>query len=168
MIGRQSSLLLTNHDLIDIEEVLRRRGDVQFLADEPAKGDRALEQLETLIVPEPGKTPLTCYLAPTSEFTLRVERLNDVKVHIPVDRSEIIEFSRPYYPGEVMRHGRVYYTPIFFDAGEFHDKNPAFVKWAERVVAAIRRSLTYDKKLMSYLGDDAATKIASGEVRVIN
>lgn len=169
MLGRQSTILLTNNDLRELESILRQRDDVTFLSAEPNDGLDKLLPLDTLVVSRPGEDDLDCYLAQASgPAYLGMERTSEVKTHIDVQKSELVALERPYCAGDVMRWGRIYYTPTYFEDGSYHEKSPAFVKWAERVVAAIRRSLTYDKKLLSYVGKDAAAGIAAGVLRVIS
>ena len=167
MLGRQSSILVTNDDLVTLEALLRRRGDVQFLSSEPNEARNSLLPLKTLVIDRPGETPLICYLAPDGRhLDLDVQQVSDMKVHMRSENSEVIEFSRSYHPGEVIRAGRVYYTPRHNDP-DLSEKDPEFVRWAERVVSAIRKSLSYDKSLLAYVGEDAARKIAAGELKAI-
>lgn len=170
MLGRQSSLILTALDLAALEGVLRARGDIKFLSSVPNEGRNALLPLATLPIPENqiGKISSTCYLAPAVDLpVVNIRTLSDVKIAVQIDTSNIIELWRPYHRGDVIRAGRIYYTPRYVEDGDFQDKDPVFVKWAEGVAKAIRRSLTYDKSSTNYVGADAARLIGAGELKVI-
>lgn len=171
-MGRQVSVLVTDEDLIQIEKALLARGDVAFLSDVAKGNSRKLMPLSTLVRghnparPAPGS--VFCYLIPTHrEPRVIVTRPSPVKVDVSVQESECIEFWRSNCTSKNMRRGRTYYTPRYFDGTRFIDKDPAFVKWAERVVATMKKSLNYDRGLLSHVGTDAARKIASGELKEI-
>ena len=171
MLGRQFQVIAIDEDLARIEEALLARGDVEFLSSNTSEARNALLPLRSLRVAEspPGPTRLTCYLVPAHRpRNVRVEPVSDVKVHVAVESSEIIEFGRSYCDKGRVKGDRIYYTPRYFDADGFHDKDPEFVRWAERVAATVKKVLRYDKSLMAQVGPDAAAKIASGELRVIS
>jgi hypothetical protein len=167
-MGRQSSLLLTNDDLRDIEAMLRARGDVALLSDTANEGRNALLPLKALPITRPGQESLQCFLARAEEPRhVIVETVSDVKVSVDIQASEVIELWRSYCPGEVIRTGRVYYAARYWDGESIQDKGREFVSWAEKTVAAIRRSLKYDKTLQAYAGACAARLIASEGLTVI-
>ncbi len=173
MLGRQISVLVTDEDLIQIEEALLARGDVAFLSDAAKANSLELIPLRTLVrghnPANPAVGTVFCYLIPKHrDPRVIVERLSPAKVDVRVQESECIEFWRSSYTSKEMSRGRTYYTPRYFDDTRLIDKDPAFVKWAERVVATIKKSLSYDRRLLSQVGPDAARKIASGELKVIS
>ena len=96
-----------------------------------------------------------------------IQPLSDVKVHVDVITSELIEFNRSYCAKGAIQGDRIFYAPRYFDDEGFHDKDPEFVKWAERTVAAIKKVLRYDKELMAQVGPDAAQKLSSGELTIV-
>jgi hypothetical protein len=169
MLGRQSSILVTNDDLRELEAMLLKRGDVVLLSDKFNEGRNTLLPLEALELAHPGKESLFCYLAPASTAApnIVIHTTSDVRVDVEIDQSEIIELWRSYCFGDVIRRGRFFYTARYYEAGNFYDKDPEFVSWAAKVAGAIRRSLDFDKALRTYVGTDAARKIASGELKVI-
>lgn len=170
MIGRQSTILATNEDLLALEHMLRARQDVQILSNRTNEVRNSLLPLKTLQISSSdfGRGPLVCYLVQAgSTPRIDIEPLSDVKVQVGVEASELIEFRRPYCADGVIKGNRVFYATTFFENGELHEKRSEFVKWADEVVKAIRRFLTYDKGRRAYLGPDAAARIASGELRVV-
>jgi hypothetical protein len=168
MFGRQSSILVTNDDLRDLESMLRRRGDVVLLSDKPNEGRNALLPLKALPLDRPGKESLFCYLAPPDDpANIVVRPLSDTKTTVDLENSELIEFQRTYCLDGVIRRGRFYYTVRYHEGDDVLEKRKAFVSWSNKIAAAIRRALTFDKSLHASVGPDAARKIASGELKVI-
>ena len=170
MLSRQSQIFLTNSDLRDLEVLLRKRGDTQFLSEIPNKTNDALLPLDTLeMAPDEGQhqSPI-CYLAPAGQTrNVVLEVVSPVKTSVDDDKSNLIRLWRSRVSEGRIGHGSFYYTPVYSAMnGELYDKDPAFVSWAQRVMAAIRRSLTYNKALMAYLGADAQSRVASGELKL--
>lgn len=169
MIGRQGDLIVTNDDLQALEGLLRSRSDVQLLSSRPNEGRNALLPLKSLLV---GPTDIgvlrLCYFAPSEWMPdVRVRSLSDVKSDVDVEHSEVIEYWRSYCAKGEIQAGRYFYTPVYWDDGEWMKKSPEFVKWAESVVRTLKKALIRDKELGSYVGHDAAEKIARGELKVI-
>lgn len=151
--------------------MLRARSDVQFLSSRTNEARNSLLPLKSLpILPsEYGLGYRQCFLAPAGWTPeVDVEPLSNVKVHIDVERSEIIEFNRSYCDKGLIQGDRIYYTPVYWlPTDGLVDKSRDFVTWAERVVRAIKKSLIRDKVSGDYIGHDAAQKITSGELKVI-
>lgn len=170
MLGRQFDVVVTEQDLDVIEQALRSRGDVLFLSSTTNEGRNALLPLKSLRVREspPGPWQRLCYLAPSERVArVDIEPLSDVKAHIDVTTSDIIEFCRSYCAEGTIQPDRVFYTPRYFCDGEIHDKDQEFVKWAERTVSAIKNLLSYDRDLRAHVGPDASRRIISGELRAV-
>jgi hypothetical protein len=169
MIGRQSSILVTNEDLEQLTALLLRRGDVRMLSSQTNESRTSLLPLATLA--RHGRDFADCYLAPAEwEAEIKIEILSDVKTSVDVEHSEVIELWRSYVTNDQIRTGRIFYTPVYASAPDYRAvrKDERFIKWAERTVAAIRRSLVHDKTYGAYAGADAARRIASGELGVIS
>lgn len=170
MLARQFQALVTEDDLASIEAALLARGDVQFLSSSTNEGRNALLPLRSLRVAATPAGPRrrTCFLAPKAWSPLvEIEPLSDVKVHVRVEASEIIEFSRSYCADGEIQANRVYYTPRRNDEDGEHDKDVRFVRWAEQVVRTVKKVLRYDANVRAQVGPDAASRIASGELRLI-
>lgn len=169
MIGRQSNFIVTNNDLKSLEIVLRNRSDVQLLSSRTNEGRNALLPLKSLLVgPADVGVQRICYFAPSDWMAdLRVTSLSDVKSVVDVEHSEVIEYWRSYCDQGQIQAGRYYYTPVYWDDGEWARKSPGFIKWAEGVVRTMKKVLIRDKERGAYVGHDAAQKIASGDLKVI-
>lgn len=169
MIGRQSNLIVTNVDLGVLESVLRVRSDLQLLSSDTNEGRNALLPLKSLPFGSKGGGSFRiCYFAPSAWIPdIRVKSISDVKTDVDVEHSEVIEYWRSYCDKGVIKAGRYFYTPVYWDDGEWMKKSPEFVKWAESVVRTLKKALIRDKELGSYVCHDAAEKIARGELKVI-
>src|SRR5688500_10784016 len=116
-MSKQFSLLATDVDLQALEQVLRDSGEVEFLSNNPTEDDRDLQPLESLPIPlaQAGKVSLFCSLVPRGvPHRLFLKRLSPVKIDIDDQRSHLIEFWRPFYNGEIVRQGRLYYQNTMF------------------------------------------------------
>ncbi|WP_416762466.1 hypothetical protein ACNI65_08900 [Roseateles sp. So40a] len=165
-MGKQLSILATDVDLQALEDIMREMEDVDILSDVANADLMNLLPLEDLTIPlsQVGKASLFCYLAPRYlARSIVVERDSPVKVHIDLRKSCLIEFWRPFYDGNVMRYGRMYYHKQHRSV----ERDPAFVAWADSVMTRVRRSLKLDKNLGAYVGSDAAKKLAGREVSVV-
>jgi hypothetical protein len=164
-MSKQFSLLATDVDLQELEQVLRDSGEVEFLSNNATEDDRDLQPLESLPIPLPqaGKVSLFCSLVPLGvPHRLFLKRLSPVKIDVDDQRSHLIDFWRPFYNGTIVRRGRVYYQNTMLIDGSFVPKDPEFCRWADRVFARVKRALKYDKGQQAYLGNDAALRIAAG------
>ncbi len=100
-------------------------------------------------------------------FTYLVRRVDLDSVltkHVPTQgywiidelRSPVIEITRCYYDGQLLRRGRFYYNDAYYDdAGQPCGKSPGFSDWAKKVLSKARRILTYNKQLGAYVGEEA-------------
>jgi len=164
-MSKQFSIVLTDVDLQTLEKLLRDSGDVELLAHVPTEDDRSLRPLGSLAIPvsHAGKVPLWCYLAPLGlPKTILLKRLSPVKIEVNVDRSHLIDVRRPFYNGHEIRSGRFYYQNWFVENQAWVPKNPEFCRWADHVMARVKRTLKFDKASYAYLGAHATERIASG------
>jgi hypothetical protein len=170
MLVRQSDLLVTNSDLVQLEAKLRDRGDVLFLSAVADNKNEALLPLDTLAIQrsEKASISLACFLAPVGRPPgVKLEVMSPVKTSVNLDQSELIELSRSYVTDAEIGYGNLRYLPRFSGLdGVLHDKDPVFVDWAKGVFQTIKRALTFDKRLDAYLGADAGVKIETGVLRI--
>jgi hypothetical protein len=168
-MSKQFSILVTDVDLGAIERLLRASGAVDLLSDRPTGGLTDLMPLESLAIPtfQAGKISLFCYMAPR-ELGRRIvlQRLSPVKTHVNLDHSYLVQFWRPFYDGRTMRRGRLYYVNTVLEGKEILPKNPEFCRWADRVMAKVRKTLKYDKTLDAHVGPHAREGISSGSITV--
>jgi len=165
-MSSQSNLFLTPADQSLLEQRLKKQCPVVFL---DYRLERAAPQLlSTLVVDDYGETWLTVFLAhPASLGALVFE-------HVPrqgywmvdLDRSPVIELSRCFYDGGILRRGRVYYSKGFYDGtGQWVEKPAEFLEWAKKVFSVTRKGLQRDGELSSYVGPDAEEKRQKGDLK---
>jgi hypothetical protein len=67
-----------------------------------------------------------------------------------------------------MRPGRLYYQNKPYVNGEFQDKDPGFCRWADSVIATLRKTLRRDPEIGLWVGTDAAAKLAAHQITVLD
>jgi hypothetical protein len=160
-MSKQFSILLTDVDLGALEKVLLKSGDVELLSTTPIGNDQSLPPLHALPIPisQAGKVSLFCYLAPVDlprHIVLKGQSVLKVDDH----QSHLIEVWRSWYNGQIIKAGRLWYENNVWG----NPKDPDFCRWADRVMARVRRSLTYNKNADAYIGADTLDKLASGAI----
>lgn len=157
MYGKQFSLLATAGDLMQIDAALQSRSDVLLVDFDPKTG--VFSPVLTS-----GMPPLPQYwsrvIARLPNPVLVPDWHGPTKAQVNIDVSDVIEYWRPVHlDGELLR-GRLYYRR---GRGDAPDKD--FCRWADRTMAAVKRGLSYDARLLSYVGAEARTLIAEGKVK---
>jgi len=74
--------------------------------------------------------------------------------------SPVIEFSKCFFDGTILRRGRVYYTSSYYKGGELVSKSEAFLSWAKKIFAATRKGLS--RKNSGYIGPSADQWLVNG------
>ena len=139
---------------------------------------RAVEELTILYPRVPGPEPRiidslnftedgalwALYLARPSDLPHVVLKDVPAQGYWVVDDfiSPVVEVSRCYYDGKVIKQGRLYYKDGFYDDSEWVNKSADFIAWAKRLFVAARKTLKYDKELMAYVGQEAKKMKARG------
>jgi hypothetical protein len=171
-MAKQLNFIATDVDLATIENILRQRQDVEILSEEPNPELSELLPLDALPIPLAlsGRVSTECCLAPSNlPPVVKIQRISPVKTHIDFETSSLIEFGRPYYDGKITRPGRLYYQNKPYIDGRFEVKDPRFCKWADSVIAAVRKTLRRDPRLsFVWVGADAAAKLAAHQMIVEN
>lgn len=77
--------------------------------------------------------------------------------------SPIVEFSRSFYDGKLMRRGRIYFIESYFDENDaLVFKNEDFLKWARKILRVVRKILF--KHGTDYLGPEAKELLERSEI----
>ena len=162
-MGHQIRFFLGPNDLSELETRLRSVEEMAILYSRSPKPEPKI--VDSISFTENGAL-WALYLARASD-------LPDVKLkHVPAQGywvvenlfSPVVEVSRCYYDGKVLKQGRLYYTDGFYDDSEWVEKPPAFTAWAKRLFTAARKTLKNDKELMAYVGSEAMEMRARGVV----
>jgi hypothetical protein len=86
---------------------------------------------------------------------------------IDVLRSPVVELSRCYFNGSILRVGRFYCDTGFYDErGEWIDKKRAFLEFVSRLFVVAKRTLHRDKAVDAYLGDEALALLQAKRIEL--
>jgi len=113
---------------------------------------------KSLLVPSMGESWLTIYLAPSSQMENIVCEKVPSKGYWTIDSlfSPVVEFSRCYFNGKVLREGRLFYDTGYYDEFEkWVDKSKDFLKWAEKLFRITKKVLNKSPDNQAYIGPNA-------------
>ena len=116
---------------------------------------------------ENGKQWLFYYLIrPDDLSTLTLEEVPEQRCwSIDVLSAPVVELSRCYFDGKILRRGRLYYTQGFYGEDDrWVEKPEPFRSWAKRLLAAAHRTLKFDHDVSAYVGPEAEALRAKGVV----
>lgn len=162
-MGHQVEFFLGPNDLRELEARLKKVGELMILhrrSDRPAP--RILESID---LREGGAPWLFYYLVRPDD--LRAVEFREVPAQgywaVDVLTSSVVELSRCYFDGKILRRGRLYYTDGFYaEDDRWIEKPRAFKSWANRVFAAARKTLRLSRELSAYVGAEAEALRAGG------
>jgi len=160
-MGHQATLFITPKDTRNIEAVLRDSHEMAILHSySPTASPRRVDRLD---FEENGSPWLFLLLA-------LPEHVEDVQTrHVPAQghwaidvlSSPVVEFTRSFFDGTVLRAGRIYYVDGYFDStGAWVEKSPAFRTWAETTLRRVKRTLK--RRGNAYVGSDASAWLDAG------
>lgn len=142
---------------------MQQRGPLQILhSRSPTASPRHVPSLDLV---EEGAPWLFFHLVRPDDLASVVTRHVPAQGYWTVDvlRSPVIEFSRCFFDGQILRCGRVYYTPSFFGPDDAVVlKSSAFLDWAKLLFAVVKKNLK--RRDTEYIGAEAEAWIASGGV----
>ncbi|HSP82041.1 MAG TPA: hypothetical protein VLQ93_26200, partial [Myxococcaceae bacterium] len=84
------------------------------------------------------------------------------------DCSPVIQLSRCYYDGTILRRGRLYYQRRFVEGGAWVEKPEAFQSWARKVFAVARKTLQKLPDSPFYVGPRALAEHQQGRVKLVS
>jgi hypothetical protein len=155
MTGRQVNFYLTPSDLLFWEKLIREKIPLCLL--ESTSTSSHPRRLLTAMVSEMGHTPLNIVICHPEQ--VRSVEMNHLERRglwaVNIARSPAIELSRCYYDGKILRRGRLYYVPGYFEGDVWIEKDSSFVAWADRILNRTRRIL----KKQPYLGEYAGPEV---------
>jgi hypothetical protein len=155
-MGRQVNFYMLPEDLLEFEQMLRSKEDVYFV--EYRLQEPKLKTMETLTVQEMGKSWLTCFLVRVCDAENLLYKYVPVQNywHIDDDRSPAVELWRCYFDGSILRRGRLYFLPDFYDdKGQLVKKPEDFIKWANSLLQWVRKKYKRDPETGFYIGPHA-------------
>jgi hypothetical protein len=167
-LGRQIQLYLTPSDLVRHEAVLREK--VEFVALHYRSDGPYPSMAPSFEVEEMGNTWLTLFLVRPDDIDALQFREVPAQKYWTVDvlNDPVIEFSRPYFDGSLMRRGRLYYQPGFYNKDDaWVEKPKAYLEWADRIFRATRKVLHRDSSLDAYCGPESLALYAEKKIECV-
>jgi hypothetical protein len=155
-MGQQVNFYLTPKDLDAVAECIHKCGEYLILHDRsPTRKSRIVPSFNfeengeqwlffNLVRPD-DLAAVKTYYVPEQKYWIIDHRM----------RCPVLEFDSCFFDGAKMRRGRLYFqTRYYAKNGELVTKPDSFVKWARRVLAAIKKPLHYDPDRGVYIGPD--------------
>jgi hypothetical protein len=145
---------------------LRNKFAVRLIKDksatpEPQEVHSAVEGKEC----RPNWTHVRCFIAPAGEIKVQTRYISEQHYwSVDGNYSELIEFSGCDYNGGRLVIGRFYFHTEFLLGNTIWPKEKTFLKWADQIFRAAKKSLTYSKASDVYVGADAAKWKENGGV----
>jgi len=96
-----------------------------------------------------------CYLAPDLSADIRLMYVPLLSIWSVETESEVIEFSGCEYDGKTLVRGRFYFQNDVLRDGAIVPKRADFLRWADRVFRAVKKSLHRSNELDAYVGEQA-------------
>jgi hypothetical protein len=140
-MGHQVTFLALPTDLPAIEDVIRATGDVCFLEDRTPTSEPTMLDTLSFAPGEMGRRQLRACIVRRADLSAVKTRLVARQGYWVIDSlsSPVIEFDRCFFDGSVLRPGRAYFASDLRFRPEL--PSPDFVKWGDRVLARIKRTL---------------------------
>jgi hypothetical protein len=166
MRSRQINFFLTAEDQASlVAHLTDRLGPFAFIS--RLSDSDAPHLLETAAVNNMGSERLGIYFVrPTDLEQVRLDAFVKLQRYV-VDslRSPVIEFTRCYHSGGILRRGRMYVSSSYYDRdGVPVSKDRDFLDWVAAMIAATRRTLrTRVPPSMFYCGQEAFELSQRGE-----
>lgn len=172
-MGRQINFYMSLEDQIAMDELIRTKMPELFVIRHRMK-ERKIQLLESTLDETLGVKSM--YLVLGTQIGHVVMREKNTLGWYFVDdlRSPIIEYSRSNLiqndpRGKVLRGGRIYYQPSYFDgSGVLVGKNPDFLKAAQKLFGLFKRNLTLIKDRYFYFGEGALKLEKEGWILPLN
>lgn len=165
-MGRQFSIYLTPSDTVALEPVLARIEPVLVLNRySPTAQPLVMESLEYTYN---DRRWLSSYLVRPADLDKVVAYHVVEQGHWLIDElySPVINISKCFFDGHILRRGRFYYIERYFDENDqLLSKSDEFRAWAKRVFAAVKKSLA--RKDSDYIGADARRWLESEQGRLV-
>lgn len=168
-MGKQVNFYMHPDDLNDFNKMMRLDKELKMINN--ISQSKKPEVRESLTVTEYNKERLTIYL-------VQSKYINDVKMKFIAKQnywlvdelcSAVIEFSRCYFDGVIMRRGRLYYQAGYYDENDnWKDKPEDFKLWADKKLSWIKKNYQKEKGVEFYVGSHAKEWKASGGKFLIN
>ena len=160
-MGHQVNFYVNPSDAIALERSIRALGPLQILhSRSPGPEPRVVDSVD---VEENGRPWLFFYFIRPVDLHAVVTRDVPAQGHWTIDalKSPVVEFTRSFFDGAILRRGRLYYVDGFYDASnQWQEKAESFRTWAKAVLAKSKKEL--NKHQTDYIGAGAQAWLTSG------
>lgn len=156
-MGKEIRFYLAPEDLVDMDRQLKQKVHFIVIADRSSNANPILAEL-VFPCDQNVKPNLWIHLARHEDFENIVLRYVPAQSYWVVDvlRSPVIEFSRSFFDGVIMRQGRMFFDTGYYDAdGKWVEKPEAFLTWAANMFKSTKKVLKRDPVLDAYVGPHA-------------
>jgi hypothetical protein len=164
MAGRQINFFIGPSDQEPFERALRRAGDFAVLR---SRSFSPVPEIQgTTVLTRYGEESLRVLLArPEDIDSIRYEPITArAEYSCSPEFAPILEFDRCYVSDDLIRAGRLYYIPKYYDsAGKLVAKSTAFLKWADQLLKAAQAALQEIES--DFYAGRAALKLRASGVR---
>lgn len=164
MLSSQLNFYVAPDEAAWFDELLRSAG--HFCVVTATSRASKPELARDTVLRSPGVEALTVHLVRDSDMNLlEVQKIeNREGWFVDVTRSPVIELSRCFLDGRVLRRGRLYVVKEYFG----HDgtrviKDAGFLSWSQAVLACVRRALIR-RSDGDYVAPITSLKEGSGEM----
>ncbi len=164
-MGRQIVFYLAPSDMLELEFRLKKCGEVLILH---SRSDKPKPRIvESTDFKESGHQWLFFYLVQPDDLSaINLEEVPEQR-YWSIDElsSPVVELTRGYFDGKILRRGRLYYTHGFYGEDDLWVEKPEpFKSWAKRLLSVTRRTLKLDRDVSAYVGPEAETLKEKGVV----
>lgn len=140
-MGKQARLFLLPDDYGDVQSAIERYGRARFLPD-PLPG-QAVSSIDSLFLglEQMGKVNLTVFIAREQDLERVKTKFVPGQGYYVVDdlKSPVVEFTRCYFTGSLLRQGRIYFRTGSGPANESADND--FARWANSILKGVIKDL---------------------------
>jgi hypothetical protein len=166
-MGRQVNFYMGSEDLVEFEQMLKKRGGISFIPYELSR--EAVEAVPTLLLArEKSGTPsYTMYLARESDLG-NIRQFYHVAIHgywfVNELNSPVVEMAKSFVQDQMIRRGRLYFNTGYYDQEDhWVEKSKEFIRWADSLLRWIRSHYVIERTTGWYIGPQAQQMVDSGE-----
>lgn len=169
-MGRQVNCYMLPADAVEFLKAIGNMERVYFMNSRQTTFD--LQPIPVSTIREIGTLSIFGYLARAADLPSIRLQFVPAQGYWTIDdaQSPVVQFNRGFYDGTILRRGRLYFQPWYYDNSDWAtriDKSPAFVRWAENLLRWVRRHYQRDPETGFYIGPHARAWAAQGAGRLL-
>jgi hypothetical protein len=159
-MSQQVNFYVSPTETAALEEAWRSLGSMSVL--HSRSNDAGPRVLPSSDLEEAGQRWLFFQLVRTDDLKSVVMRNVPAQGYWTVDvvKSPVVELTRCFFDGRILRRGRLYFVDGFYGAdGEWVDKGEDFKKWGKSLLSATKKKLARHES--DYIGEEARSWLES-------